>query len=68
MALMLAEAAAAKNTSRQAIWLAINRGALTARMTSGGMWLIEEDDKWRAFTPRKYLERRPGKTVQSEGE
>lgn len=54
MTLTLVEAAARKGISRNAIWLAISRDALTARKTSGGMWLIEEDEKWDAYRPKYY--------------
>jgi len=60
MALTLAEAARAKCVSRYAVWLAIKRDRLSARMTSGGMWLIEEDGRWDAYKPRKYLDKRSG--------
>jgi len=58
MALTVSEAAAAKGISRNAIWLAIGRGVLTTRKTSGGIWLIDEDDRWLAYQPRKNKRRR----------
>lgn len=54
MALTISEAAGAKGISRNAVWLAINRNVLTVRKTSGGMWLIEEDEKWQAYQPKHY--------------
>jgi excisionase family DNA binding protein len=53
LALTISEAAVSRGISRNAIWLAIRRGELAARKTSGGLWLIEEDDKWAAYSPRK---------------
>ena len=57
MALTLSEAAVSKGISRNAIWLAINRGEITARKTSGNMWLVEEDEKWDHYKPRNYRDR-----------
>lgn len=69
MALTLSEAAEAKNLSRNAVWKAIKRNEFTARKTSGGAWLIEEDEKWRGFQPRKYMDKRGGPgSVSEEGE
>lgn len=54
MALTISEAAETKGVTRNAVWLAIRRNALTVRKTSGGMWLIEEDEKWQAYQPKHY--------------
>ena len=54
MALTISEAAETKRVSRNAVWLAIKRNALTVRKTSGGIWLIEEDEKWEAYQPKYY--------------
>lgn len=69
MALTISEAADSKGISRNAVWLAINRGQFTTRKTSGGMWLIEEDQRWEAYHPKPYPRpRRPaGKSDRAEG-
>lgn len=67
MALTLAEAAQAKKLTRNGMWLAIKRGAVNARMTSGGMWLIEEDDKWEAFRPRRFPGKRDYSAEEGQG-
>jgi excisionase family DNA binding protein len=66
MTLTLSEAAEAKCISRNAVWKAVKRGELTARKTSGGLWLIEEDAAWDCYQPRKYLDIRPAKTERRE--
>ena len=58
MALTLSEAAEAKRISRNGMWLAVCRNAVTARKTSGGMWLIEEDEKWEQYHPQRYEDHR----------
>ena len=58
MVLTISEAAEAKKTSRNAVWLAIRRGEFTARRTSGGIWLVEEDERWQGYRPRRYLDKR----------
>ena len=67
MALTLSEAAEEKRISRNAMWLAVKRNEVNCRKTSGGIWLIEEDDKWQNYNPRKYLDRR-GRPAGQEGE
>ena len=59
MALTISEAAEAKKITRNAVWLAIRRNWFTVRKTSGGIWLIEEDEKWQNYQPRSYGKRRP---------
>jgi len=63
MALTISEAADSKGISRNAVWLAINRGQFTTRKTSGGLWLIEEDEKWQAYQPKRY----PNAASQADG-
>jgi len=58
MTVTLSEAAVAKHVSRNAVWKAIRRGELTARKSSGGVWLIEEDEKWHNYLPRNYTGKR----------
>ena len=58
MTVTLAEAAEAKNLSRNAVWKAIMRNEFTARKSSGGIWLIEEDEKWHNYLPRNYSGKR----------
>jgi len=55
--LTISEAAESKRISRNAVWLAIMRGKLTARKTSGGIWLIDEDGAWGQYHPRNYRRR-----------
>jgi len=50
LALTISEAAELSGVSRNAVWLAIRRGELTARRTSGSMWLIEEDEPWKRYS------------------
>ena len=68
MAVTVSEAAEAKSLSRNAVWKAIRRNELTARKTSGGIWLIEEDEKWTDYQPRKYMDRRGGPRPAEEEE
>jgi len=65
MSLTISEAAEQKGISRNAMWLAINRGQVNARKTSGGMWLVEEDTKWNDYEPRPYP--RPGHRDEVKG-
>ena len=67
MALTISEAAEAKETSRNAVWLAIRRGEFTARRTSGGIWLIEEDEKWHQYRPRKFGKRSTTASESKDG-
>ena len=57
MALTISEAAEAKDITRNAVWLAIKREEFTARKTSGGIWLIEDDEKWHQYRPRRFGKR-----------
>lgn len=66
MTLTISEAAEAKGVTRNAIWLAIKRDELTVRKTSGGIWLIEEDDRWKNYKPRNYRNRGSDNPEQSE--
>lgn len=66
MALTISEAAESKGISRNAIWLAINRGQFTTRKTSGGLWLIEEDEKWEAYSPKPHP--KGARTLNTNGE
>ncbi|MCE5200745.1 MAG: helix-turn-helix domain-containing protein [Armatimonadota bacterium] len=58
MTVTLSEAAEAKHISRNAVWKAIRRGELTARKSSGGVWLVEEDQQWQDYRPRNYVGKR----------
>lgn len=58
MTVTLSEAAEAKHISRNALWKAIRRGELTARKSSGGVWLVEEDGKFQNYQPRSYAGKR----------
>lgn len=68
MTVTLSEAAEAKHVSRNALWKAIRRGELTARKSSGGVWLVEEDDRWRDYRPRNYTGKRgePASATEEE--
>jgi hypothetical protein len=68
MTVTLSEAAEAKSISRNALWKAIRRGDLTARKSSGGVWLVEEDEKFRNYQPRGYTGKRgaPAATAEEE--
>ena len=68
MALTITEAARAKGISRNAVWLAMNRDKFTCRKTSGGFWLIEEDDKWCDYRPRRKNAKRQEKGCIPEKE
>lgn len=57
--LTISEAADAKGVSRNAIWLLIRSRRLNARLTSGGIFLIEEDEKWDHYRPRPYPRKTP---------
>ncbi len=65
MSLTISEAAEQKGISRNAVWLAINRGQVNARKTSGGMWLVEEDRRWADYRPRPYP--KPSRGGEMEG-
>ncbi len=67
MALTISEAAEKKGISRQALWLAIRRGIFNARKTSGGMWLVEEDEKWDAYDPMNYPRQHDAESSDKEG-
>lgn len=67
MALTITEAAEKKGISRQALWLAIGRGLFNARKTSGGMWLVEEDEKWEAYDPKDYPRQGDSKPPSEKG-
>ncbi len=68
MTVTLSEAAEAKQISRNAVWKAIRRGELTARKSSGGVWLVEEDQKWQDYRPRNYTGKRgeSGSRIEEE--
>jgi len=68
MTVTLSEAAEAKHVSRNAVWKAIRRGEVTARKSSGGAWLIEEDDKWHDYVPRNYTGKRGDSASRIEEE
>lgn len=67
MSMTISEAAEAKGISRNAVWLAINRGQFTTRRTSGGLWLIEEDQKWQVYRPKPHPKGRRATDAGAQG-